>query len=213
MKRSLKVKLVVGIMSAANWQSYAQGNVSEAVPEAHLCIHLYNSAGLSHQTLTDAAKEAARILATAGVDTIWQERPVDSPEARDLDLAAHHREPDTRAYLVLRIVRGVSVYPGALGYALPDAQTGVHATIFYDRIERLIEPMVISMPKILGQAMAHEIGHVLLGSMEHSPAGIMKAHWGKSDFQFAGAGFMEFTALQRSVIRERASVRVSRELE
>jgi hypothetical protein len=57
--------------------------------------------------------------------------------------------------------------------------------------------------------MAHEIGHVLLGSTEHSPAGIMKANWGKTDYQRAQAGSMEFSAAQRRVMWERASMRLA----
>jgi hypothetical protein len=210
MNRSLRMMMVSGIISAASWQSFAEDVVCQAASAGQLCIHLYNLADVSPQTLEGAEEVAARILATAGVDIVWQKGPADSREARDLDLAAHHRGVDTRSYLVLRIVRGVSIYPTALGYALPDAQTGVHATVFYDRIERLTEPSVISIPKMLGHAMAHEIGHVLLGSMEHSHSGIMKAHWGKADYQRAQTGYMEFSDAHRRVMRDHASMRLAK---
>ena len=51
--------------------------------------------------------------------------------------------------------------------------------------------------------MAHEIGHVLLGTTEHSADGVMKARWGKPDYQRAAMGFMEFTPSQRGAIRGR----------
>jgi hypothetical protein len=58
--------------------------------------------------------------------------------------------------------------------------------------------------------MAHEIGHVLLGTTEHSPDGIMKARWGKLDYQRAAMGFLEFTPSQRAAIRERLLIRLAR---
>ena len=35
---------------------------------------------------------------------------------------------------------------------------------------------------ILGAAMAHEMGHILLGA-GHSPMGIMKPHWNEHDLR------------------------------
>ena len=208
-----------GTISAASRQSLARRDLSETVPKPCLCIRLYNRADVSPQILDRAAEEATRILATAAVDIVWQQGPADSPEARAFDQTGRgkgqHPKPDTRNYLVVNIRRGdpASAFPGALGFALPDAQIGVHATIFYDRIERLTQLVIITVPKMLGHVMAHEIGHVLLGSTEHSSAGIMKARWDRSDFQYSQAGYMDFTREQRRVMRERASVRVWREPE
>ena len=78
--------------------------------------------------------------------------------------------------------------------------------IFYDRVERMSKTGDITLATMLGHAMAHELGHVLLGNTEHSAAGIMKARWGKADCQEAGMGFMTFNALEREAIRKRAAV-------
>jgi hypothetical protein len=37
----------------------------------------------------------------------------------------------------------------------------------------------------------------------------MKARWGKTDYQRAQAGYMEFTAVQRGVMREHAAIRLA----
>jgi hypothetical protein len=63
---------------------------------------------------------------------------------------------------------------------------------------------------LLGHAMAHEIGHVLLGTTEHSPEGIMKARWGKPDYQRAAMGFLEFSPSQRAAIRKRTLIRLAK---
>lgn len=203
MKRTLKMKLV--ILSTVGCQAFAQNG-------SPLSIHLYDLAGVPPRTLDAAIVEAASILRAAGVQTTWQRGSSDVPESRDLDFTARHTEPDARNFLVVRIESGATVYPGALGYSLPSAHSGVHAMIFWDRIEKQIQPSIITMPKMLGCAMAHEIGHVLLASSEHSATGIMKARWAKADLQIANASLLRFTAGQCTALREHASMRVAASL-
>ena len=76
----------------------------------------------------------------------------------------------------------------------------MNATVFYDRIERFKDSSEIDLATVLGHAIAHEIGHVLLGTTAHSPAGIMKARWSQADFQVAALRGMKFTSLQREEI-------------
>lgn len=143
------------------------------------------------------------------MEVVWQRGPADSPEAHTTDQTAGatvgRQTLDTRGYLVVRIIRDfpARALPGWLGYAFPDATSGVHATVFYDRIERISQSGVISVPALLGNALAHEIGHVLLGTTEHTPDGIMKARWGRAEFQSAAMGFLGFTQSQRAAIRDR----------
>jgi hypothetical protein len=217
MKQSLQAQLAFGILSASTIPILAGERASKPMPGRPLCVHVYNLADIPAHKLARSIEVAASLLAAAGVNTVWQHDPRDTEEAHLLDLSApadrqNPLEPDTRDYLVVRIVAGMPVasLPGALGYAVPHAQFGVHATILYDRIlERLSYSTEMNVPVILGHLMVHEIGHVLLGSMEHFPAGIMKAHWGNTDFRQASQGYKLFTPQQSKVIRERALIRVA----
>lgn len=209
MNRPLKIALALSILSA-NWQAYARPAAAPALP---VCIHLYDLANISPRTLDEATREAARVFAAAGVEVVWQSSPANSAEAHASDQTASTavgRQPlDTRDYLVVRIVRGfpARALSGALGFSLPDAKTGAQVTVFYDRIEPLGQSGVIGVSALLGLAMAHEIGHVLLGTTEHSPEGIMKARWGRPDYRRAAMGFLEFSPSQRAAIRERLLTR------
>src|ERR1700722_3153086 len=104
MNRSLKMQLALGILWAS-WQAYARPAVAQA-----LGVHLYDLSNISPHTLDEAAREAARVLATAGVEIVWQQLPADSPEAHASDqnasAAVWRQTRDTRDYLVVRIVRG-----------------------------------------------------------------------------------------------------------
>jgi hypothetical protein len=69
--------------------------------------------------------------------------------------------------------------PETLAYALPYAGSGTTIHVFYARI---MENHREFGADILGHVIAHEIGHVLEGIVRHSPEGLMKAHWGLSDY-------------------------------
>ena len=156
--------------------------------------------------------EAGRVLAGAGIEVVWEQIAAEAPEAHEEDQSAQAVfgvGPDARGYLLVRIVKGypAQIRSGALGYSLPNAQSGVQATVFYDRVETLGRAHgIISVSTVLGEAMAHEIGHVLLGNTEHSRDGIMKARWGRTDFQQAAMGFLSFAARERETILKRLSV-------
>jgi hypothetical protein len=85
----------------------------------------------------------------------------------------------------------------------------VHATIFYDRIERIAQTVPPSVEQILGNAMAHEIGHVLLGSPEHSGNGIMKGVWSHADYRHLTSRPLEFLPDEAARIREAVSSRAA----
>jgi hypothetical protein len=95
-----------------------------------------------------------------------------------------------------------------MGFALPLASMGVHAAIFYDQVEQLTDPRIATLDKMLAHAIAHEIGHVLLASVQHSPTGLMKARWDKTDFLRLQAGALRFTSEEAEIIREHARLRM-----
>jgi hypothetical protein len=59
---------------------------------------------------------------------------------------------------------------------------------------------------VLGAAIAHELGHLLL-SKEHAQTGIMKASWNQSDFRKVRQGGLRFTAEQARLIRNSINAR------
>ena len=60
---------------------------------------------------------------------------------------------------------------------LSDEGTGCYSDVFYDQAMELHADWHVSLSDLLGNVMAHELGHLLLGSNSHSRAGVMRAHW------------------------------------
>jgi hypothetical protein len=83
----------------------------------------------------------------------------------------------------------------------PGKEWGTYASVFFDRVETLAEGGVASPSEILGHVTAHEIGHLLLGSGQHSTVGIMRGRWNQEDLRRASQGSLLFTAQQSKLIR------------
>lgn len=175
-----------------------------------LTIRLYDLAHTSAGTVERATATAGRLLAEAGVNAIWEQGAPDSQEGRLADWTPA-LVPDQRGYLVVRLLQGPpDDRPEAdLGYALPSVWQGAHVTIYFDRVEKLFF-RTKGMPRIgslVGGVMAHEIGHILLGSAEHSPQGVMKAHWGLEEFRLLSCKKLHFTPEDATALRAGAADR------
>ena len=107
---------------------------------------------------------------------------------------------DQTTNLCLRILPGAMSNRGeerfeAMGSAFPtDDNTGFIANVFYKRLEGLGASVACSRATMLGNVIAHELGHLLLGRNSHSESGIMSANW-QRDGQVARlrAGSLLFT--------------------
>jgi hypothetical protein len=78
--------------------------------------------------------------------------------------------------------------PGSLGFSYVDVErrSGTLATVFADRVNALAAlaggHLVDSGGQLLGRAMAHEIGHLLLGTTHHADR-LMRGRWTTIDLR------------------------------
>lgn len=83
---------------------------------------------------------------------------------------------------------------------------------FYPMVEQLSERVQIDSHEILGAAVAHEIGHLHLGtnSQAHSPTGIMRGVWSHREIELVRFGQLTSTREQGERIRSamRAGLRL-----
>ena len=72
-----------------------------------------------------------------------------------------------------------------LGFALVDvdAGAGLLATVYADRVRVMAQSAGIDEAELLGRAMAHEVGHLLLGTNGHAAHGLMRASWSSVDLR------------------------------
>jgi hypothetical protein len=90
-----------------------------------------------------------------------------------------------------------------LGRSIPgdDNSHGVYARVFYRHIRAKAEQERVNPAQLLGLAVAHEFGHLLLGAKAHSATGIMRANWRHEDMERGAKGQLLFTDQQAPLIR------------
>jgi hypothetical protein len=117
--------------------------------------------------------------------------------------------------LIVRILRGprssTRIHKTTLGHAAIDAHTGtgVLATIYFDRVDKRAAQTQTAAPSLLGWTIAHELGHLLLGTAEHAAEGLMRAEWTPGELRIARSADWSFTAAEIATIQSRAALRSS----
>ena len=168
------------------------GLASETPTKPQVTINVYNDAQVSEQVLTQAEQEATRIFRKAGVNSVWIECQLSKAGPRR---ASECQPPSAPTHLALRIVLwssklGDTVFGTA--FLSPEGE-GAYSDVFYDSVEKLHQDWHASLSRVLGHVMAHEIGHLLLGTNAHSPRGIMRPNWQGQELRSIGMGTLLFT--------------------
>jgi len=134
-----------------------------------LVVRTYDSAGVSARVLEHAQQSAGVTLASVGIEPIW--RPchatgcISKPKPHEIEI---------------RIVKATAWSErGALGFAAVDVaqRAGTLATVYVDRVDALAAQAGVDRGELLGRAIAHEIGHLILGTAAHARFGLMRATW------------------------------------
>jgi hypothetical protein len=137
-----------------------------------LLVRVYDASGLSTRDLMTARETTHDVMKQAGIALAWRECPCDAP------LQAGER--------IVRIIGAPSTSePEALGFSYVDARVraGTLATVFADRIGALAASTRVESGQLLGRAIAHELGHLLLGTVQHPDHGLMRARWSIAELQ------------------------------
>jgi hypothetical protein len=126
-----------------------------------------------------ALEAALTILSSAGIQPAWIDC---GGGGRDADEQCGVRlRTGELAVRVVRLPLRENDSPGTrpLGYTLIERHrnTAALATVYLDRVEWLAQASATDTSVLLGRAIAHEIGHLLLGSTEHASRGVMRAVW------------------------------------
>ncbi len=169
MYRAVAIVAVAGMLHGA--QPAAAGT-----PEASgsLEVRVYDAAGVSVDDLSRATATAQRIFAAAGVAIEWISC---GPAAVECAAPLGAQEVSVRLVASQMPVNYRGQLP--LGDALVDraARAGSLATIYTSRVAWLAEAGQSEVAVLMGRAIAHEIGHLLLGTNGHAAHGLMRARW------------------------------------
>jgi hypothetical protein len=175
-----------------------------------LTARFYSIANVPASDRVAATLVAANILRAAGIDVRW----MDCNDRVSLDPRATSDgclTPPNPDEVIVRFVsapssRDLRSTPGEdrLGDAYVDtaAARGSLATVYVDKVALMALASGIDAGTLLGRVMAHEIGHLLLGTATHRPSGLMRAQWSTTLLQRRIANDWRFSRLDASDVRE-----------
>ena len=176
-----------------------------------IAIHVYNYASVPQHVLDQAKREAGRIYRRAGLQTEWLDCPLSPGEASRYPEC---RLPPGALRFVLRVISremagriglpetsfGRSWFPEEGGF-------GVLAAVCAHRTRELAGGNRHLQAVLLGHLMAHEIGHLLLGTGSHSATGLMCAAWYPKQVKRIEQRTLLFNSKQARRIREQVARR------
>lgn len=183
-----------------------------------LNVTIIDYAGVPPQTLAQAGEIFSGLYRKAGSQVTWAiqtnewrpgERTYLANVPGDIVLRICSRE------MAKKLVRKNSV----LGYAQPPGEGELPrvANVFYHRVEliaatqnvELIAATQRNAAEVLGAALAHELGHLLLGHGAHSRMGIMRSSWDAGELRSLRRGQLTFDQQQAESIARAIGARTS----
>ena len=92
-----------------------------------------------------------------------------------------------------------------LGDAFVDtgSASAVLATVYIDRVARVAKAAGIDPGTLLGYAVAHELGHLLLATNSHGVRGLMRSTWRDDELRSDRKTDWAFTVEETAAIRSR----------
>jgi hypothetical protein len=178
-RRAIVVTLAMAVLTASTGSAETR----------RLVVRVYETGYGDLATRTDAIKTASSIVELAGITVEWYDctedgrRPVCQDARRSGNFIARMMPALTSGVLLRKPpgealgAQGDSEPP--LGFAVvdPDTHAGKMATVFHDQVEAVARRTGVARSELLGRALAHEVGHLLLGVRGHSRSGLMRAVW------------------------------------
>ena len=162
-------------------------------------VRVYDAVDLDPKTRQSALDLANTTLSAASVEIAWQVC-VAGPHPPRCDTRP------TRAELAIRIVRSSPPHEREgelrLGDAFIDGEKhrGLLATIYFDRVLLLSQRTGRPLHTLLGRAIAHELGHLLMATNTHGAVGLMRAFWSQDEVRYSRASDWTFSAREAHAI-------------
>jgi hypothetical protein len=192
----------------ASFLLVSSGTVAAQADElAHptVVVRTYDGFGVPADDLRVARSEVETTLREAGIDISW------------IDCGPHHHELDDVSprcadplagndlVLRLQVSRGADLRKFvSMGFSLvsPGAEPAYLSTVFPDVARSVAHGAGVDFDHVLGLAMAHEIGHLLLNTASHARAGLMRADWSRQELHRNAAADWRFLASEASTMRQ-----------
>ena len=179
-----------------------------AEPPVTMAVRTYNYFGVPARDLEAARTQATAILREAGIDVSWLDCnvPNEAPQCN---------QPVGSTDVILRIGAAHETSGHqftSMGFSLvnlSDGKAPYLSTIYADLVASVARGAGIDASELLGRAIAHEIGHLMLGTNQHAASGLMRALWSRAELRRSNASDWHFLASEVSAMHTAVAMRHS----
>lgn len=176
----------------------------EADPRA-LILSVFNDASVPAEILAHGEARAAHIMAQAGIQVEWL-----NCAAGGFHVPDQFEEPSPCSRIAYPSHLSVRIVPTAqfvredvFGEAFTGREgKGTYIKLFYAHLAEPNAHLPLGEGELLGYVIAHEVGHLLLGTDSHSHRGIMQGRWEDAQLREARKGNLQFMPSQAAFMRD-----------
>jgi hypothetical protein len=198
------LSFAIVMISSFNGQAEAT-RAGEPAQSPRITVRFFNYAQLPAKTVNEAKDRVTLIYHRTGLEIDWAQCPV-GEEDPSMYPACTEVWDTTHLFLRLLPVAQKTVKVEKVGESFLGPRI---ANIYCDRVRLQAESFQVSPERTLAHTVAHELGHLLLGSNSHSPSGIMTGKWSRQDLISISQFGLSFTTQQSDVIRAEVWKRMS----
>jgi hypothetical protein len=145
-----------------------------------LTIQVANVADVPPAVMRSAQEQVSRMFTGIGIEITWSTD----------DHVLRGDQHALRLTLLPYETGALNAAGIVLGAAIPSAGT---AWVFYRRVEREADRNGVAVAPVLACAIAHELGHLLQRTPQHTANGVMRKAWNRRDYIRAAGGRLQFT--------------------
>jgi hypothetical protein len=197
--------LVSALLTAAMSISGTAPTTDEHAALRHLSLRVSVQGDVPTVLLQRAQREVVWIFKQTGVQVEWI---CCGLAGGQVDIHTSTLAEALNVVIVSRETKALSpIPPEVLGAVVRDNDAREVGWVFFRRIERASEAYALDSGVVLGHAIAHEVGHLLLPRGTHGPSGLMRATWRMDDMRDAGQGHLRFSPAEAAIIRARLGAR------
>jgi hypothetical protein len=203
-RQTLKTWLLAWMLGAA-LVTHARNPVPA---QPFITILVSNHSDASRQLILEAESDASQVFERAGLAVDWincGQNADSSSESRCLRQVGPND-------LVVRIVPRARTLPRwVFGVSFLSEGVGAYADVFLDHVKGIQEDhKETPLARVVGHVVAHEVGHLLLGTTVHSDTGIMQADWETDQLRKISMGRLLFSPEESRQICARVNARAPR---
>jgi hypothetical protein len=171
--------------------------------DAQVTVSVYNDAQVPPDILARAEDQAAKIFLRVRLEVTWLLCTHTNSRARPQPVTVWTSQPTSRYGSSVIHQAPLAIARSGVAFLSPDG-TGRYSDVFWKRTQSLHASSNVDLGGILGSVIAHEMGHLLLGSNAHAISGIMRPHWESGELHRIAMGTLMFLPAESKRMHESA---------